>query len=114
MAGAMVYVHEVHDLVGGKVDEFADAYRRQWRPLLEDSGGARLLWFWHVAHGTGQSYQAVSVTAVRDWATWGALVARHATDPRCRDWDRRGWGPPPRGSGEGPPPRPRAAPGGGR
>jgi hypothetical protein len=87
----MIYVHEVHDLVGGKVDEFGDAVRRQWRPLVEETGEARLLWFWHVAHGTGPSYQAVSITAVRDWATWGALVARAAADPRFRDWDRRVW-----------------------
>jgi hypothetical protein len=91
MASAMIYVHEVHEVVGGKTEEFGDAVRRQWRPLLEADGHARLLWFWHLTHGTGPSYQAVSITAVRDWATWGALVERSASDPRFGDWQRHVW-----------------------
>jgi len=31
MAGAMIYVHEVHDILGGKMEEFSDAVRREWR-----------------------------------------------------------------------------------
>ena len=42
---------------------------------MEGNGRARLLWFWQLTHGTGLSYQAVSITAVRDWATWGEIVA---------------------------------------
>jgi hypothetical protein len=84
----MLYVHEVHEVAGGKMEEFGDAVRTQWRPLLEADGHARLLWFWELTHGTGPSYQAVSITAVRDWATWGAHVAR-ADDPQRRDWQRR-------------------------
>src|SRR5439155_6798163 len=70
---------------------FGDAVRTHWRPLVEEDGRARLLWFWHLTHGTGASYQAVSITAVRDWATWGALVAQAAADERFRDWQRRVW-----------------------
>ena len=84
----MVYVHEVHEVAGGKMEEFGDAVRTQWRPLLEADGHARLLWFWELTHGTGPSYQAVSITAVRDWAAWGAFVAR-AGEPQRRDWQRR-------------------------
>ncbi len=91
MATLMIYVHQVHEVLGGKMEDFGDAVRTQWRPLVEEGGGARLLWFWHLAHGTGPSYQAVSITAVRDWATWGAFVARAASDPRFRDWQRRVW-----------------------
>ena len=91
MAPAMIYLHEVHHVVGGKMDEFGDAIRREWRPLIESDGGARLLWFWHLTHGTGPSYQAVSLTAVRDWATWGTLIAQSAADPRHRAWQRRVW-----------------------
>src|SRR5439155_2829583 len=91
MAGAMIYVHEVHEILGGKMAEFGEAVRAEWRPLVEEGDGARLLWFWQLAHGTGASYQAVSITAVRDWATWGALVARGASDPRFRAWQRRVW-----------------------
>ena len=89
MAAAMIFVHEVHEVVGGKMMEFGDAVRTQWRPLLEEDGHARLLWFWELAHGTGASYQAVSITAVRDWATWGVLASR--ADDRARAWHRRAW-----------------------
>jgi hypothetical protein len=91
MAHAMIYVHELHEVVGGKMEEFGEAVRREWRPLLEQGGQARLVWFWQLAHGTGPSYQAVSITAVRDWATWGALVAQAATDARFATWQRRVW-----------------------
>jgi len=91
MAAAMIYLHEVHDVAGGKMDEFGDAVRTQWRPLVEESGHVRLLWFWHLTHGTGASYQAVSITAVRDWAAWGMLVAQMKEDRRFVDWQRRVW-----------------------
>ncbi len=70
------------------MDEFGDAVRSTWKPLVEERGDARLLWFWHLTHGTGASYQAVSITAVRDWQTWGALASRSQTDPGFRDWHR--------------------------
>jgi hypothetical protein len=87
MAIAMIYLHEVHEVLGGKMEEFGDAIRSTWRPLIEEGGHARLLWFWNLSHGTGPSYQAVSITAVRDWATWGAL----AGDARFEDWQRKVW-----------------------
>jgi len=65
----MLFVHETHEVAGGKMEEFEEAVRTLWRPLVEERGGVRLLWFWHLTHGTGASYQAVSITAVRDWAT---------------------------------------------
>ena len=89
MAPGMIFVHEVHEVMGGKMEEFDDAVRTLWRPWIEAERHARLLWFWHLAHGTGPSYQAVSITAVRDWATWGRLIER--TDARFRDWQRRVW-----------------------
>jgi NIPSNAP protein len=91
MPGAMIYLHEVHEVAGGRMEEFGDAVHTQWRPLVEEDGSARLLWFWHLTHGTGASYQAVSITAVRDWTAWGALVARSAADERFREWQRRVW-----------------------
>ena len=71
MPTAMIYLHEVHEVLGGKMEEFSDALRTRWRPLLEEDGQARLLWYWELTHGTGPSYQAVSIAAVRDWTTWG-------------------------------------------
>jgi hypothetical protein len=87
----MIYVHEVHEVLGGKMHDFGEAVRTVWRPLVEERAEARLLWYWELAHGTSASYQAVTLTAVRDWATWGNLVARRASDARWRDWDRLSW-----------------------
>jgi hypothetical protein len=87
----MIFLHETHEVVAGRMDDFETAVRTVWRPLVEERGEARLCWFWEHTHGTGPSYQAVSVTAVRDWATWGALVERGRTDARFRDWQRRVW-----------------------
>jgi len=82
----MIFVHEVHDAVAGKMEELGETVRTVWRPFVEEKRQARLLWFWELAHGTGASYQAVSLTAVRDWAAWGELVARAA---RFDEWRRR-------------------------
>lgn len=71
------------------MEEFGAAMRDEWRPLIEEDGSARLLWCWELTHGTGASYQAITVTAVRDWAAWGVLVARMQEDPRWREWRRR-------------------------
>ena len=78
----MIFVHEVHDVAGGKMAEYGEAVRTRWPRVVGEPGQARLLWYWELAHGTGTSYQAVSLTAVRDWAAWGDLTARAA------DWRR--------------------------
>src|SRR5947208_3321348 len=78
----MIFVHEVHDVAGGKMAEYGEAVRTRWPRVVGERGQARLLWYWELAHGTGASYQAVSLTAVRDWAAWGDLTARAA------DWRR--------------------------
>jgi hypothetical protein len=80
----MIFVHEMHEVAGGKMEEFGAAVREGWLPLLAGHGGARLLWYWEVTHGTSASYQAVSLTAVRDWAAWGELVA----SDRLAGWRR--------------------------
>ena len=84
----MIFLHEIHEVAAGRMDDFEALVRNQWRPAIEARGEARLCWFWHHTHGTGPSYQAVSVTAVRDWATWGALVERMRSDPRFDLWKR--------------------------
>ena len=80
----MVFVHEVHEVAGGKMAEFASAVRSGLQPELERRGTARLLWYWEVTHGTSASYQAVSLTAVCDWAAWGEI----ADDERLAAWRR--------------------------
>src|SRR2546427_2276566 len=78
----MIFVHEVHDVAGGKMAEYGEAVRTRWPRVVGERDQARLLWFWELAHGTGASYQAVSLTAVRDWAAWGDVAGRVA------DWRR--------------------------
>ena len=85
----MLYLHEIHEVAAGRAGAFEDLVREVWRPWMEERGEARLCWFWEHTHGTGPSYQAVSLTAVRDWATWGAIVERSRTDPRFAEWKRR-------------------------
>jgi hypothetical protein len=87
----MIFLHETHEIVAGRGEAFEEAVRTGWQPLIEERGDARVLWFWEHTHGTGPSYQAISITAVRDWTTWGALVDRSRTDARFRDWDRGAW-----------------------
>lgn len=87
----MIFLHETHDVAGGQVPEFCDVVRTRWRPLVEERQEARLLWLWELTHGTGTSYQVVSITAVRDWATWGELVQRMTADARWREVDSALW-----------------------
>jgi hypothetical protein len=82
----VLFLHEVHRVVGGKEEEFEAAYRA-WMTALDADDGARLLWFLHHAHGTGPSYQVVTVTGLADGAAWERLAHRvHAGD--LRGWAR--------------------------
>ena len=73
----MLSLHETHEVAGGRMAEFEDAIRTRWQPLVEERAEARLCWFWELTHGTGASYQAVSITAVRDYEGYcdGVAVA---------------------------------------
>jgi hypothetical protein len=84
----MIYLHEIHEVAGGKMEDFETAIREQWRPLAERDGNVRLLWFWDHGHGTGPSYQAVSISVIRDWPAWGALIDRLTGSPDGRTWYR--------------------------
>jgi hypothetical protein len=70
----MLYLHETHEVVGGRMADFESATRDLWRPALASTGLGTLLWFWHHTHGTGSSYQALSLTAIPDWRAFGELV----------------------------------------
>lgn len=87
----MLYLHETHEIVGGKMEEFERLLREQWVALIEKPGAAKLLWFWHHTHGTGPSYQAISITAVRDWAAWGDLVERSRRESGWQEWYKAVW-----------------------
>jgi len=83
----MLFVHEVHQVDGRKEDEFEAAYRDGWMPLLAKDDDARLLWYANHAHGSGVSYQVVTITGVRDGAAWERL-ARRMQNGDLHDWVR--------------------------
>ena len=72
-AAAVLFVHEVHAVVGRDADAFDTLYRDEWVPALADGEGARLLWYLHQAHGTGPAYTVVTITALASAEAWLAL-----------------------------------------
>jgi hypothetical protein len=83
----VLFLHEVHRMVGKREKDFEAAYRDGWMAALAGDEGTRLLWFLHQAHGTGPSYQAVTITGLADGAAWERL-ARRVHDGDLRDWAR--------------------------
>jgi hypothetical protein len=81
----MLFVHEVHRVVGAREEEFEASYRDGWMPQLAKGDDARLLYFLHHAHGSGRAYVAVTITAVRDGAAYERLVERVQTGD-LREW----------------------------
>jgi hypothetical protein len=84
----MLYVHEVHSVRGRHEVEFERAFHDEWMPLLAKDDDARLLWFFHHAHGSGPAYQFVTITGVRDGAALGRMMQRVQTGD-LQDWARR-------------------------
>jgi hypothetical protein len=72
----VLFLHETHQVVGRCEHEFEASVRDDWMPALAAGGGARLLYFLHHAHGTGASYNVITLTALRDGAAWQGLVDR--------------------------------------
>lgn len=70
----MLFLHETHEVVGAREEEFEAAVRDLWMPALAAGADARLLYFLHHAHGTGPSYTVVTITAIRDGAAWQRLA----------------------------------------
>ncbi|MBM3675871.1 MAG: hypothetical protein FJW88_13185 [Actinobacteria bacterium] len=83
----MLFVHELHRVMGAHEDEFERAYRDEWMPTLAASDDARLLYFMRHAHGTGRAYNIVTVTAVTDGRAWEEL-ARRVSRGDLRGWAR--------------------------
>ena len=81
----MLLLHEVHRVRGTQEDDFEAAFRDRWMPELARGDDARLLYFLHLAHGSGRAYTAVTVTGVRDGAAWERL-ARSVQDGPLRAW----------------------------
>ena len=72
----MLLLREEHSVIGLKEDDFEDAVRDEWMPALAKSEDARLLYYAHLAHGSGLAYRVVTYTLLRDTAAWGRLVDR--------------------------------------
>ncbi|MGV7695684.1 hypothetical protein PJM27_08220 [Mycobacterium kansasii] len=83
----MLFLHETHQVVGARQDEFEAAYREGWMPTLANQDDARLLWYTNHAHGSGASYTVVTITAITDSAAWERLV-RRAQQGDLRLWMR--------------------------
>jgi hypothetical protein len=84
----MIYLHETHEISAGRIVEFEKSLRDVWKPLVERPGEARLLWVWEHTHGTGPSYQVISIVALRDWQVYGELVRRAKERGDLHDWYR--------------------------
>ena len=76
--GLVLFIHEVHKVVGKSAARFEDAYRSGWMPTLAKGSDARLLWYFDLAHGSGLAYRVVTVTAVENGAAWARLAERLA------------------------------------
>ena len=72
----MLFIHEIHDVRGAGEDAFEAAIRDEWMPSLANGDDARLLWYFHHAHGSGPAYHVVTITAVKDGAAYERLARR--------------------------------------
>jgi len=83
----MLWLHETHRVRGAHEEEFEAAFRDGWMPTLAKEDDARLLYFMHLAHGSGRAYVVTTITAVSDGAAWERLARRVQTGD-LRDWAR--------------------------
>jgi hypothetical protein len=83
----MLWLHETHRVRGAHEEEFEAAFREGWMPTLAKDDDARLLYFMHLAHGSGRAYVVTTITAVRDGAAW-ERIARRVQSGDLRDWAR--------------------------
>jgi len=83
----MLFMHEVHAVVGEHEHDFEQAFRQGWMPALAEGDDARLLWYLNQAHGSGPAYNVVTVTAVRDGAAYERLADSLVAGPLA-DWRR--------------------------
>ena len=72
----MLFVHDVHAVMGERELEFEDSVRGEYAPLVATDDDSRLLWYLNSTHGAGEAYKVVTLTAVRDGAAWERLVER--------------------------------------
>jgi hypothetical protein len=83
----VLFVHQVHQVVGTEAERFEDAFRQGWMGSLAEGSDARLLWYFDLAHGSGLAYRVVTVTGVEDGVAWERLAERIAGGD-LRSWAR--------------------------
>jgi hypothetical protein len=71
----MLFVHDVHVVMGEHEFAYEDVMREEYVPAVADED-TRVLWFLHSTHGSGDAYHIVTITAVREAATWDRFVER--------------------------------------
>ncbi len=75
----MLFMHEIHRIIGRHAEEFEALYRDEWMGALTKGphgDDARLLWYLNHAMGSGPAYQVVTITGVTDGAAWERLGRR--------------------------------------
>jgi hypothetical protein len=83
----VLFLHETHKVVGAREEEFEAAYREGWMPTLAKEDDARLLWYANHAHGSGVSYNVVTISGIVDGAAWERL-ARRTQSGDLKPWMR--------------------------
>jgi hypothetical protein len=81
----MLFLHELHKVIGVRIFDFEEAFRTGWMPMLGRGDDARLLWYTSQAMGTGASYNVVTITAIKDGAAWERIALR------IQGGDLQGW-----------------------
>ena len=66
----MLFVHEVHSVMGKHEFDFRDRVQEDYAPAVAKDDDSRLLWYLHMAHGSGEAYAAITITALADSAAW--------------------------------------------
>ena len=71
----MLFVHDVHVVMGEHEFAYEDVMREEYVPGVADDD-TRVLWFLHSTHGSGNAYHIITITAMRDGAAWDRFVER--------------------------------------
>jgi hypothetical protein len=71
----VLFLHDVHAVVGVHEIELDEAVRDVYAPTIADDG-ARLVWYLYSTHGAGDSYHVTMITALEDGAAWERLSRR--------------------------------------
>jgi hypothetical protein len=70
----MWLLHETHAVRGESEDAFDALLRDAWIPRVAETAGARIAYVLRHTHGTGPSYQLVTITALENAAAYEALA----------------------------------------